>query len=88
MGGGIKSFIAGLLFARAGADEPSPNQLVLLRDEHQDGVAEKRFVLREGLNSPGGIAWADGKLMSAIPTRCCASITILAPPAFAATRTD
>ena len=62
MGGGIQGFIAGLLFARAGAAVPSPNQLVLLRDEDEDGVAEGRYVLREGFNSPGGIAWADGQL--------------------------
>ena len=58
----IQGFIAGLLFARAGADVASPNQLVLLRDADGDGVAEQRVVLRDGLDSPGGIAWADGKL--------------------------
>jgi glucose/arabinose dehydrogenase len=61
-GGGITNFIAGLLFARAGADVPSPNKLVLLRDADGDGVAETRKVLRSGLDSPSGIAWRDGKL--------------------------
>ncbi len=61
-GGGIMGFVAGLLFARAGADVPSPNQLVLLRDADSDGVAEDRWVLRDDLASPSGIAWADDRL--------------------------
>lgn len=61
-GGGITNFVAGLLFARAGASVPSPNKLVLLRDADGDGVAETRKVLRSDLNSPSGIAWHDGKL--------------------------
>lgn len=61
-GGGITNFIAGLLFARAGAAEPSPNKLVLLRDADGDGVAETKKVLRSDLDSPSGIAWHDGKL--------------------------
>jgi len=61
-GGGITNFIAGLLFSRAGADVPSPNRLVLLRDADGDGAAEQRHVLRTDLDSPGGIAWRDGKL--------------------------
>ena len=61
-GWSIKGFIMGLLFARAGAGVPSPDQLVLLRDADRDGVAEKRFVLRDDLSSPSGIAWAEGKL--------------------------
>lgn len=61
-GGGITNFVAGLLFARAGASVPSPNKLVLLRDADGDGTAEVKTVLKEGLESPGGIAWADGKL--------------------------
>jgi glucose/arabinose dehydrogenase len=61
-GGGITNFIAGLLFARAGADVPSPDRLVLLRDADGDGAAEERHVLREGLSSPSGIAWHEGNL--------------------------
>ncbi len=61
-GGGITNFVAGLLFARAGAAEPSPDQLVLLRDRDGDGVAESRSVLRDDLQSPSGLAWHDGKL--------------------------
>lgn len=40
----------------------SANRLTLLRDANRDGVAEQRFVLREGLNQPFGIQYADGKL--------------------------
>jgi glucose/arabinose dehydrogenase len=61
-GGGITNFVAGLLFARAGAAVPSPNKLVLLRDADGDGVAETRKVLRSDLDSPSGLAWRDGKL--------------------------
>ncbi len=61
-GGGLTNLVAKFLFREAGADVPSPNKLVLLRDANGDGVAETRAVLRSDLNSPGGIAWADGKL--------------------------
>lgn len=61
-GGGVVNFIAGLLFSRAGADVPSPDKLVLLRDANGDGVAEARHTLRSDLSSPSGIAWHDGKL--------------------------
>ena len=63
IGDSIRNFIAGILFAKAGADGPSPNQIVLLRDADGDGVAETRKVIREdGLDSPSGIAWQDGTL--------------------------
>jgi len=61
-GGGIKDWIAGLLFARAGAAVPSPDRIVLLRDADSDGSADQKFVLREGLSSPSGLAWQDGNL--------------------------
>ncbi len=63
-GGGITGWIMGMLFARAGADSPTPNEIVLLRDVDGDGVAEARFVLRKngGLSSPSGMAYADGTL--------------------------
>ncbi len=40
----------------------SANRLTLLRDADRDGVAEERFVLREGLNQPFGVQYADGRL--------------------------
>lgn len=58
----ITNFFARLLLSRAGADVPSPDQLVLLRDADGDGVAEERHVLRDDLESPSGIAWRDGEL--------------------------
>jgi glucose/arabinose dehydrogenase len=61
-GSWITNFVAGILFSRAGADVPSPNKLVLLRDGDGDGVAEQRYTLRTDLQSPGGLAWRDGKL--------------------------
>tara|TARA_A100001391_G_scaffold136353_1_gene95020 strand:- start:36717 stop:38177 length:1461 start_codon:yes stop_codon:yes gene_type:complete len=61
-GGWLTNFVAGILFSEAGAGGPSPNKLVLLRDADGDGVAEERHLLRDDLNSPSGLAWADGKL--------------------------
>ncbi len=60
--GGITGLIAKWLMGRAGATGTSPDQLVLLRDANGDGAAEARFVLREGLSSPSGIGYRDGKL--------------------------
>ncbi len=62
-GGWLTNFVAGILFSEAGSAGPSPNQLVLLRDTDEDGVADERHILREDdLDSPSGIAWADGNL--------------------------
>ena len=60
--GGITGLVQRVLFARAGAGEASPNQLVLLRDADGNGVAEQRFVLRKDLDSPSGLAWGANKL--------------------------
>ncbi len=60
--GGFTAWVADLLMTRAGATGDSPNQLVLLRDANGDGVAEKRVVLTDALDSPSGIAWRDGTL--------------------------
>lgn len=63
IGSWIRDTVAGWLFSRAGAAVPTPNQLVLLRDANEDGVAEQQFVIREeDLDSPSGIAWQDGDL--------------------------
>jgi len=40
----------------------SANRLTLLRDADRDGVAEQRFVLREGLNQPFGMQYVGGQL--------------------------
>jgi glucose/arabinose dehydrogenase len=61
-GGWLTNLVAGFLFREAGADVPSPNKIVLLRDADGDGVAETKEVLRANLSSPSGMAWGDGKL--------------------------
>lgn len=62
-GGGITGFVMGLFMKRVGAGDPSPDSIVLLRDGDGDGRAEQRFDFRkQGLQSPSGMAWRDGKL--------------------------
>ena len=64
-GGGITAWIAEWLMTRAGAVGDSANEIVLLRDEDSDGVAETRLTIANesnGLNSPSGMGWHDGKL--------------------------
>ena len=46
-----------------GAGDPSPNEIVLLRDADGDGKAEGRFSFRkDGLDSPSGMALVGNKL--------------------------
>ena len=60
---GITGWVESMLYKRAGAGDPSPDTLVLLRDGNGDGVAEQRFTLRTaGLASPSGLAWGADKL--------------------------
>ncbi|MEO5586489.1 MAG: sorbosone dehydrogenase family protein [Novosphingobium sp.] len=60
---GVTGFFMTLLMGEVGATNPSANRITLLRDADGDGKAEARFVLRsEGLSSPSGMAWANGKL--------------------------
>ena len=59
----IRGWIEGYLFSEAGASGTSANQIVLLRDQDGDGVAETKRVIREdGLDSPSGMSWRDGTL--------------------------
>ncbi len=54
----VTGLVAGYLFSEAGAAGESPNQIVLLRDEDGDGVAEtQQVILEEGLDSPSGMSW-------------------------------
>jgi glucose/arabinose dehydrogenase len=53
---GIKGWLSQLVMKRAGAGVPSANRITLLRDTDGDGVADQRFVLLQGLNSPFGMA--------------------------------
>jgi glucose/arabinose dehydrogenase len=59
---GIKGFVAGLIMGGAGAGTASPNRILLLRDTDGDGVADKRFTLISGLNSPFGMTLVGGTL--------------------------
>lgn len=59
---GVTGWVMMWLMDRAGALVPSPDKLVLLRDANGDGVAESRFTLREGLHSPSGLGYRDGRL--------------------------
>ncbi len=61
-GGGIKGLVMRAMMKRGGAGVASPNRISLLRDADGDGKAELRTVLMSGLNSPSGLAWADGQL--------------------------
>jgi glucose/arabinose dehydrogenase len=61
--GAITAWVADRLMTKAGATGPSPNQVVLLRDLDGNGTAEtKQVILKDGLDSPSGIAWQDGTL--------------------------
>jgi glucose/arabinose dehydrogenase len=53
---GLKGWIANKIMARAGAQVPSANRIILLRDANGDGVADTRSVLLQGLQSPFGMA--------------------------------
>jgi len=60
--GGLTGAVMGFLFRRAGAADPSPDRILLLRDAKGDGTAEQRFTLLSGLSSPSGMAYAAGTL--------------------------
>ena len=61
--GGLTGLVASYLFKSAGAGEPSPNKIVVLRDGNGDGVAEQRFEMANpALNSPFGMALREGRL--------------------------
>ena len=61
--GGITGWFMQMFMDRVGAGSPSPDRIVLLRDEDGDGKAEARFTFREeDLVSPSGMAWGDDTL--------------------------
>ncbi|WP_408589195.1 PQQ-dependent sugar dehydrogenase [Novosphingobium sp.] len=61
--GGLTGLVAGYLFSAAGAGDPSPNKIVVLRDTNGDGKADQRFVMQNpALASPFGLALRDGRL--------------------------
>lgn len=60
--GGLRDWVMGKVMARAGAGVPSPNRIVLLRDDDGDGVAETKTDFLTGLNSPFGMALVGERL--------------------------
>ena len=52
---GLKGWFFKRFQAKAGGAVPSANRITLLRDADGDGVAESRFVLLDGLDSPFGM---------------------------------
>lgn len=66
-GGGVFDAIYGWiedwLMSQAGSGGESPNEIVLLRDADDDGVAEiRKVLLTDGLDSPSGMSWRDDTL--------------------------
>lgn len=61
--GGITGLVMGYLMKTVGAGDPSPNKLVLLRDDNGDGKADQTFTLTNpALNSPFGMVLREGRL--------------------------
>lgn len=59
---GIKGWVAGLMMRYGGGGGASANRITLLRDTNDDGVADLQVVLLRDLNSPFGMAYANGRL--------------------------
>ncbi len=64
-GKGIKGYFFKRLQKKAGGGVPSANRITLLRDTNADGVADRRFVLLAGLDSPFGMTLVGGDLIVA-----------------------
>ncbi len=56
----------GVALRAAGAATPSANRITLLRDTDADGIADQRYALLEGLNSPFGMAVIGDELFVAV----------------------
>jgi glucose/arabinose dehydrogenase len=61
-GKGIRGFFQKEAMEKAGAVTKSANRITLLRDANGDGTAETKTVFLQNLNSPFGMAMANGKL--------------------------
>jgi len=59
---GLSGMVMEYFLDKVGAGVPSRNRIMLLRDADGDGLAEKRSVLLEGLNSPFGMIAHNGTL--------------------------
>jgi glucose/arabinose dehydrogenase len=58
----LMEFVQNLVQKRVGAQQPSPDQIVLLRDADGDGVAELQSVMIAGVKQPFGMALMGGQL--------------------------
>lgn len=61
---GLRGWFTGLFMKKAGSSGESANRITLLRDTDNDGVADFRSSLLEGLNSPFGIALVSNEVAS------------------------
>lgn len=61
----VRDFFMKRAMKKVGAMVPFPDRITLLRDADGDGYAEFRSVLAEKLNSPFGMAYANGRLFIA-----------------------
>ena len=52
---GIRAWVQKMLMKKVGSAVPSPDRIMLLRDQDGDGVAETRTVFAQGLKSPFGM---------------------------------
>ncbi|HWU04092.1 MAG TPA: sorbosone dehydrogenase family protein [Novosphingobium sp.] len=61
--GGFMGMVERFIMGMVGSKQESADEIVLLRDSKGTGTADQRFVLRhDGLSSPSGLAWGNGKL--------------------------
>jgi glucose/arabinose dehydrogenase len=61
-GKGIRGYFQKEAMKKAGAVTQTANRITLLRDKDGDGIAETKSVFMTGLNSPFGMALANGRL--------------------------
>lgn len=61
-GKGLKGWVMERVMKKAGAASVSANRITLLRDTDNDGIADVRTTLLQGLNSPFGMALVDNNL--------------------------
>ena len=59
---GFEAFFSKIVMKRVGAVKPSPNQIILLRDANNDGVAEVKQLFASGLTRPFGMTLVNGTL--------------------------
>ena len=60
--GGVTGLFQRFMIRFVGAGQSSPNSIVLLRDNGSGKAGAPIVLRREGLSSPSGMAWHDGKL--------------------------